>query len=389
MYRALLIATILFVMATPVSAAVRINEVAWMGNDGTGGGSCEWIELYNSGDDIVDLTGWSLLITNPGSSKELFLGGTEDAQFSGIASRGYYFIARETSSCIHAVAAEFIDWLGSFGNGISNEGATLTLKQGGTTADLLQGTAGWKESGIGGSNTSPKKTPQYTEQGWHEAAPTPRSANVPKTEPELEDPEPEQGTTTPVVTVGGTAPLVPVPHPIPELHLALVPNRIVSVGAHTPYSAVVYDNTGKIRNDAQVTWSFGDGGREQGRTVRYAYQEPGDYTVAVRATAKGISTISLISVTAAEAAIAIQENNEKGVILQNKSDRIVDLSAWKLRTDKRTFALPEDTVLLPGKSALFPSAITRLATSTVVSLHFPNGKITTSLEPALFAEKPI
>lgn len=362
---------LLLVAPASAQAEVFINEVAWMGTDESG--TCEWIELYNDGDSVVDLSAWTLTVTNPGSAKVILLGEETSAQYTGIASRGFYLLARKSTSCSPPVADSLVDWLGSFGNGISNEGAKLELSDGASVVDTVDALEdGWSESGIGGTNAAPKKTPQYTGSGWSVAAPTPRATNSAPDEPELEDPEDEEA--PPVVTVGGSAPSLPVEDPIVKLHLASVPSRIVLAGAATPFRAVAYDGTGEVRRDAKVRWSFGDGSARNGAHVQYAYREPGEYTAVVRADVRdGFSATALVSVVVEAPTVRIKEVTEKGVAVENPSERLADLSSWKLRSGTRVFTLPEDTVVAPGKAALLPWAVMRLPTSTDPVLLYPDG----------------
>lgn len=372
MRRRLLPALVLLLLCVPegTRAAVFISEVAWMGTDESG--SCEWIELYNDGSEAIDLSTWSLRIDNPGSSKTILFNESGSVRYQGIASRGFYLLARKSASCSPPVADSLVDWLGSFGNGISNDGAKLTLLEGVQEVDSVDALSGWKASGVGGTNTVPKKTPQYTGSAWFEASPTPRSTNSAPAEPEL--PEQEEEEADPEVTVGGSVPMLPVEHPVSKLFISAIPSRIVFAGAETSYSAVVYDSAGKLRRDASVTWSFGDGGSEEGAAARYTYAEPGEYTAAARArSVQGASAVALVPVVVVATEVSISAVDERGITLLNPSERLADLSGWKLRAGRRTFTLPEDTVIGAGKSALFPWAVTKLASTSEARLLYPDG----------------
>ncbi len=374
MRRNLLPALVLLALGAPTGAqaSVFISEIAWMGTEESG--TCEWIELYNSGPDTVDLSSWSMRIDNPGSTKTIAFNEAGSVRYSGIASQGFYLLARKSTSCSPPVADTLVDWLGSFGNGISNEGAKITLFAGSEEIDSVNALElGWKDSGVGGKNTSPKKTPQYTGTGWFEADPTPRATNKAPEAPELEEPEEEPTPTE--VTVGGTVPMLPVEHPIAKLFISAIPSRIVFAGAETPYDAVVYDSTGKLRRDADVRWSFGDGGSEKGNKARYTYREPGEYTAVARATgSKGGSAVALVSIVVVTSEVVISSVDERGITLMNPSKQLADLSLWKLRAGaKRAFTLPEDMVIAAGKSALLPWSVTGLATSSEATLLYPDG----------------
>ncbi|MBY0111021.1 lamin tail domain-containing protein [Patescibacteria group bacterium] len=390
MYKGLFILLIFFVADT-AHAAVRINEVAWMGTD-AGGASCEWVELFNGSGETVDLSTWTLTIQNAGSatSKVIALNEEGSAEFSGIAGNGYYLIARDSGSCRSLAPATSADWLGSFGSGISNTGAVLTLSEGSTIVDTIDADGGWSSS-IGGKNVSgsAKQTPQYTGNAWITALPTPRSANATTPVDTLPDDHDDVASSTPVVTIGGSTPVVPAVSPIIKLFLEPGPNRVVPAGADTPYEVIVYDATGKLYPHADVTWSFGDGGSRGGKSVSYAYREPGEYLAVVRAREKGQSAVATVSVIAQPFQISMEEDTERGVVIGNHSPTLADLSSWKIKAGKKSFTLPPDTVVPAGKSVLLSSLVTRLPTSTPSELLYPNGErvaLHTPEQPSLASE---
>ena len=95
---------------------VVINEIAWMGTDG-GGYSDEWIELYNTTNTAIDLTGWT--IKNVGYVTETFTGT--------IPANGYYLIEND-EDCITDIQSDFAD-------------ATLKITDSGTDVLLIDNTS--------------------------------------------------------------------------------------------------------------------------------------------------------------------------------------------------------------------------------------------------------
>jgi hypothetical protein len=118
---------------------VVINEIAWMGTKASQ--YAEWIELYNTSSDDVDLSGWALFESG-GDTKIISLGGV-------IYSHGYFLVERTTSSSPHAFADVAVDMSGSFGgNGLSNTGEYLVLKDGsGNVQDTVNGSSVWFSKG--------------------------------------------------------------------------------------------------------------------------------------------------------------------------------------------------------------------------------------------------
>ncbi len=118
---------------------VVINEVAWAGTS-VSTTADEWIELYNTTDNLITLTGWRLR------------GKTLNAALSGtIPAKGYYMIERTDDSTISDIPA---DWMGSFGSsGLPNAGDMLTLTDSiSNVIDTANGDGGGWPAGTAGPN---------------------------------------------------------------------------------------------------------------------------------------------------------------------------------------------------------------------------------------------
>ena len=112
--------------ATPVV----VNEIAWMG---TGSSATtnkdEWIELYNTTNYSIQLSGWSLSFLMPGTttpSHTIELSGT-------ISAKGFYFIERTDDSAVADIAADLTSSFGS--SGLLNSGMIVKLERGNATVD--------------------------------------------------------------------------------------------------------------------------------------------------------------------------------------------------------------------------------------------------------------
>lgn len=124
----------------PTPQVVAINEIAWMGT--TGSANDEWMELFNPGDESVDLTGW-------------VLSAADDVpliQLSGlIEAQGFYLLERTDDDSVLGIAADKI-----YTGALSNSGERLYLKDGaGNIIDEVDCATGW----FAGDNVT-KKTMQ-------------------------------------------------------------------------------------------------------------------------------------------------------------------------------------------------------------------------------------
>ena len=167
--------------------------------------------------------------------------------------------------------------------------------------------------------------------------------------------------------------------PIPTLRIITGGDRTVSSGADTAFTAVVYDGRGNKRDDAMITWSFGDGMRRTGASVYHKYYDSGEYAAVVRATTSdGGDARSEIIMTVKNAGIKISSVSSRGITLANTDSRTLDISLWRLSMGEQEFKIPEDTQILAGRMTLFPSQIIQLPISNTASLLYPSGEVATT-----------
>ena len=97
--------------------SVVINEIAWAGT--VSSSDDEWIELYNTTETPINLSGWKL------ADEESQLNiSFENANNRIIESRSYYLIERSNDDTIKDIAA---DLTAPFNGGLKNEGENLIL----------------------------------------------------------------------------------------------------------------------------------------------------------------------------------------------------------------------------------------------------------------------
>lgn len=193
---------------------------------------------------------------------------------------------------------------------------------------------------------------------------------------------------TPVAPSVGSSP--PEYIPIPTLRIVTTGTRTVSSGADTAFTTVVYDGRGNRRDEATVTWSFGDGMRRTGASVYHKYYEPGEYIAVVRATTSdGGDERSEMIVTVKNAGISIAAVSPRGITLTNTDVRLLDISLWRLSAGGKEFKIPEDTQILAGRTVLFPSQVIDLPFSGAAALLYPGGEVAAVYpKPAPLPEQP-
>jgi hypothetical protein len=100
----------------------------------------------------------------------------------------------------------------------------------------------------------------------------------------------------------------------------------------------------------------------------------------VRARTKSGSAITLFDVIIESPQIRIAEPTDGGVTIVNEGPHLLDLSGWEVKTGKRTFTLPQDTVLPAHRSSLFSWDIMAMASSSKVELLYPHGEVASSYD---------
>jgi competence ComEA-like helix-hairpin-helix protein len=219
---------------------------------------------------------------------------------------------------------------------------------------------------------------------YADIAPLITVGTAPPADPPIEQPDPPATSTSPATTTtntgasGGVAEYLI----IPKLYIRNVEDRIVSVGADTAFSAKVYDDKSNRRDDAIVTWTFGDGTRRTGMSVLHAYYSPGEYIVIVRATtSEGADAETEIVVTAKDARVRITNVSQQGIALSNSDTRPLDLSGWRLSSGEMEYRLPEDTLILGNKTIILPTQVLGFPIFGSATLFFPSGEIADQYPP--------
>lgn len=107
--------------------ALVINEIAWAGSAASA--NDEWIELYNPGAAVVDLSGWK--IRDDGADAYTFTAG------ASIAAGGYFLI-EDSENSVSNLTADAI-----YNMSLANAGDTIQIVDGaGTVIDTVNGSGG-------------------------------------------------------------------------------------------------------------------------------------------------------------------------------------------------------------------------------------------------------
>lgn len=355
-------------------AAVRINEIAWMGS--VASSTAEWVELANDGGSPVDLSVWRVEAED--GSPSISLAGV-------IGANGYFLIERTNDLTVPNTPADLV---ASFGTGLSNSGETLRLKDGnGAVVDTVVGGTNWVN--IGGNNTT-KETAQFTATGWITGTPTPRAINLGSGGANTETGG--SGEAAPIATTGtqssATSPASGVAsggaksnYPRQEITVSAGEDQHAFVGFPVIFSGGATGLYDEVLNYATYHWNFGDGATGEGGEVSHTYLFPGDYIATLEVFWGTHHNTDRRSVTVTDAGVYIKTvrgGKDGFTTLVNHSSQEVDLGFWHLRDkgSEHVFVFPPHTMILTEKTLTLPNSVTGIfGGSGGLELSYPNSVI--------------
>lgn len=316
-------------------ASVRITEIAWMGNNESSFG--EWFELYNDGDESIDLSGW-----------KLYEDGGEQVVFTftkSIGSKEYLLVERTTSTSGDPVPS-VDDEKGSFGgSGFSNTGENLVLKDSnGSTTQSLNFLSGWPAG-----NAESKETMQWDGSSWVTATPTPKSGLS------ISTPNSSENTNTTSSEW--------VPKKIePRIDLSIP--KIIYAKVSSEYSATTFLEYDRAYQGVFL-WNMGDGTTYKNTNptaIKHTYKYPGTYTISFAYYKypydKKPFLVNFSERTVSDPVVSLKIVKDKGFEFTNNSSNLVDISGWFILLEgsdtNSSIEIPPITFIAPNKSVIMP-----------------------------------
>jgi len=326
---------LLFPVAT--FAQVVINEVQLLPTDS------RFVELYNTSDSDIDLTGWYIQRkTENGSSFGSFVSSTK-FENKTIGAHDYFVISKNSNADI--VTALTL-----------TESNTIQIKDsGGNVINKI----GWGNFGDCDGSCAPNpaegQSIQKNVSGWITASPTPGVANETSGISQGE----VLGASSDTTSSGGSSSsgessLTNVSSLSAQLEVQAGSDRASSPGSPIWFQATVKKNTAKTNVD--LSWSFGDGNVGAGPLVSHTYKYPGDYVVVLSAKTGEIFSVSRLKVKVGTPDILVSDGGEY-LEIQNKSNTEINLFNWKLESGGKAYIFQPNTIILPKSSIKIDKSI--------------------------------
>jgi large repetitive protein len=245
--------------------AVVINEVCWAGApwDAT----AEWIELFNTTDEAIDLEGWSL-VSSDGAPHILLYGIISPR--SEEAGSGYFLLERDSDESVPGIAADLI-----YSGALTNSGEVLALIDAdgrvSDTANLPPGNdpiSSWP-AGSAGQGDFPY-------------------ASMERIQHQLAD-DPENWASSVVSDAEDSSHRIPGTPKAENSVYNLLPVAHVIVTPMTPHPGLPAEFDASHSSDpndsiATYHWQFGDGHEAEGALVTHTYTGEGEYVVTLTLT---------------------------------------------------------------------------------------------------------
>ncbi len=381
-----------------VKADVVINEIMYAPATGS---NYEWVEIYNSGSDPVDLNNYRFFHGEATSGPLTLRNGSTTV----LQPSEYAIIAKSPT-----VVTNYL-WLNFSGMILS--ASTLSLPDSGTNtyiaisdpAKLILDHVTYDPS-LGGSKESSNSLSKIN-GSWIGATPTPgivnqTSSNPPNTGGDTTPPpdpnpiDPGSGTSDTLTdsTSGGggtndAVVITPIKKEEQKIKTKITYKKLAFVGLPISFQAVSYGLTGELLYSGKYFWNFGDGNSKElndGNSFIYTYAYPGDYSVSLEYYSSNYSqvpdTVSKFTIKVVPMNVSISKiGTEKDFFVEitNNSAYDVDISKWVLSSLEKKFIFQKNSIILAKKKITLASKITNFILGDEKNL-----KLTTSTGDLIF-----
>jgi hypothetical protein len=364
MKKLILFICILFI-AVPCSAhaEIIINEIAWMGTAHSA--SDEWIELANTGDASVSLTGWKLHTGD--NSVNITLSGS-------ISGNGLYLLERTDDTTVPDITADKI-YTGS----LSDSGEKLMLENNGSLVETLDFSSKWPAG-----NKDTNQTMQWNGSSWITAIGTPKAQNAGAS---ASADAPADAISSKNIT---TTPPKIIPHIAFSIPSPLYSGVQYEIGAE---AILEYMTPGY----GYFVWNFGDGTYitkdSNTEPLTHTYQYSGNYTISFAYYRSSYDKKPLlmdskkVEVFAPTVSLFVIENGD-ALVVKNSSDKVEDISDWHLDTDNGKTVFPPMTFIAPKAAVTFSAKTLGLSSVQGAKIYTPFAGFTTAVEKTI-AQKSV
>lgn len=364
-------------------AQVVISEVMY--NPAGDNTKRQWVELYNAGSNPVTLTastkGWRVV----DSASHVLVDPTSTNNAGGrgsltVAPGAYAIIASDPATFIEEYPGGSYSVIKSAISPSATQGTITLLDDVGNTVDTVS-----YSSDMGGSNDGTSL--QKGGSSWLAATPTPGGgslASAGNTGGDTSASDTGAATTTaqsanPGASSGDSA-IMPPP---PKVFADGGSDRTVIVGADTEFKARAYNQKKDLIEFSHFHWNFGDGSTADLPVVLHHFDYPGRYVVMLDIPEERDAVADQVIVTVESMKLVLSLMPDGGVAIENRAGRMLDLSRWIIRSQGRTFTIPERTFVLANTTLRISQRTLGFSSGSDIELQYPNGTFAIGIAPLL------
>ena len=362
-------------------AEVVINEIMYAP---VGGSNYEWVEVYNSGSDSVDLSGWRFFHSESTSGPLTLRNGDSAILQSG----GYAVIAKNPS-----VVTSY-DWLNF--SGMIFSASTLSLPDSGDNTYIAVASDANKtisnsvtyDTSLGGSKESGNSLSKIN-GSWKGGTPTPGTANqsssasVPSNDDvendnsmnddgsESENDPSSTSTTSSSRSSGKTTSKTKVA--ASKMRAEILTRPLGYVGIPHVFRGTGFGSDNKTFSHGRYFWNFGDGDFREVKVMNtdkftHTYLYAGDYTVLFEHYPDDFSDIPDTSETAVVKVVApsisissVGNDSDFFIELSNDTNYDIDVSSWFIKSDRHSFMISKGTIIKSKKKLMLSPFLTHFS----------------------------
>jgi|GEM_PF-921705 len=392
-----------FSVGNVVQAEVSINEIMYAP---TNGSNYEWVEIYNSGPEAVDLTGWRFFHGETTSGPLTLRNGS--SMSLGV---GEYAIIAKSPSVVDSYS--FLNF-----SGMILSASTLSLPDSGDNTYIAISSdsnktisnsvvydpslGGSKESGnslskINGSWTNGTPSPGAANQAASSGGTTTNtntsssnneSSSSSSTSSSASSAENNSGSSSSsAATAKATSP--------GKTKVQITTKTLAYTGIPHSFKGAAFGPKGEQLYHGKYYWNFGDGDSREVQVISddkftHTYFYPGEYKVlfeyypdSFTDTPDAFEQVMIRVVTPGVSISSVGGIEDFFVELSNTNDYDVDISNWVLTSDKNGFTFPSHTIIGAKKKIIVSSRLTHFSTSdaSTLKLMTREGNIISNYSP--------
>ena len=322
----------------------------------------EWIELYNSGSESVDLSSYKLFEANSNHGLTLEEGD------KNIAPLGYAIIVQDKTK----FKTDYPNFSGNIFRAsfsLNNEGEALSIKD--ADLNIVDSYSYLSSTGASGDG----KSLQKASGTWGVGAPSPGAVNAStNTNTENTNNTGNTNTNTNNTQTGSgsssssssnTSPVV-----IKKIETNILAPSFIFVNLPMTFEAKTTGTSGEDLHYGKYYWNFGDGTSLE-QDVVYAnkfshiFYYPGDYEIRLEyygnpysSVPTALDTFTIKVIPASIIISSVGGANDFFIELTNNTEYNADISHWYLSSYNRTFVFPKNTYLQSKKKMILSNKIT-------------------------------